>query len=204
MQRLSGNNKSLLILMVLLLTLLSGCFGEKIGVSGKLPNSDIPVTVQINTPSLPTSEPISNTPVLLPTPKNTILTDPVLPPLFRPLIDDYVILTHPFYIGEAPNYDPDKNKNTYLPLGSIVYRWDNGITEAFGSNGDRILITKDSECTKITVPAGASVPVTRVFSPPDQAIPNYEEYSTVNITKFRLKSAVVFTIIESKESYQRQ
>ena len=40
--------------------------------------------------------------------------------------------------------DPEYQYGFHIPQGSVVYHWANGITEVYGPDNKRILITKDS------------------------------------------------------------
>jgi hypothetical protein len=104
----------------------------------------------------------------------SVLTE--TPSLQRPPVDDYTKVIYSFYVGEPPK--SYSGNETYIPYGSIIYHWANGIAEVFGPDGRRILIAKDSEATQMPVPAGVIAPVTHVFGSDTGTKSTTEEDST--------------------------
>jgi hypothetical protein len=92
-----------------------------------------------------------------------IVKHPSVAPYQRPPSDEFIKITAPLTVGEAPSPgEPDVYNGyaTYIPYGSVVYHWSNGITEVFGPDKKRIFIARDSEAAMIphSTPPGASRP----------------------------------------------
>ena len=127
-----------------------------------------------------------------------------MPILKRPPTDDFIKITAPFTLGEPPK-SPQPGQTigdaTYIPYGSIIYHWANGIVEVFDSDGNRILIAKDSETPIRIGPGNSHGPVTSFFSIPDGASIEREGESDF---KVYLYSVLIGVKIISQENYQRQ
>jgi len=61
-------------------------------------------------------------------------------------------------------FSAKKTMNTYyIPEGSIIYHYNDGVTTVYNKEGKIVLKTKDSETPKILTPLGIEMPVTYCF-----------------------------------------
>ena len=104
--------------------------------------------------------------------------------------DGFAVITAPLSHNQGDN-------TTYIPHGSVIYHWANGITEVYGPDNNRLFIARDSEATSVVAPGG-SKPATRTFQVPDGAIIAQEDS---NITKITLDDVLILTIIEKSEDF---
>jgi len=99
-------------------------------------------------------------------------------------------VTEPFSI------DPEVSYGFQIPQGSVIYHWANGITEVYGPDNKRILITKDS-LVMGTPPEGPS-PTTRIYHVNsdrgewDESTQTQREY---------LNDVLILTVIEKTEKF---
>ena len=104
--------------------------------------------------------------------------------------DGFAVITAPLSLNKGDN-------TTYIPHGSVIYHWANGITEVYGPDNHRLFITRDSESASIVAPGGPK-PATRTFQVPDGAIVANEDSNTIKIT---LDDVLILTIIEKTEDF---
>jgi hypothetical protein len=134
-------------------------------------------------------------------------------PYQRPSTDEFIKVTGALTIGEPEQQNPDLpfspsvqqlRPPMYIPVGSIVYHWANGITEVFGPNGKRIFIARDSEAVEIPSPGppGHTIPrATQVLEVPNGASIGEEEGLFTKTRQIQLDGKLIGTIIDSWERY---
>ena len=93
--------------------------------------------------------------------------------------------------------DPEASYGFHIPQGSVIYHWANGITEVYGPDNKRILITKDS--LVMHTPPGGPAPTTRIYQLPNGASVDTDESG--KITRNYLDDTLILTIIEKDENY---
>lgn len=133
---------------------------------------------------------------------SVIVKHPSITPYQRPPSDEFIKIIASLTVGEPPPPgEPDvyNGHATYIPYGSVVYHWSNGITEVFGPDKKRIFIAKDSEAARIfhPTPPGASNP---------GGSPATYSYQVPNGTLISsgiclLDGKVILTVINSPEPY---
>ena len=104
---------------------------------------------------------------------------------------EFTKVTEPFCV------DPEASYGFHIPQGSVIYHWANGITEVYGPDNTRILITKDS--LVMHNPPGGPKPTTRTYYVPDGSIGDWDESTKTDRTY--LNGVLILTIIEKDENY---
>jgi hypothetical protein len=105
--------------------------------------------------------------------------------------------------------DPEDQYGFHIPQGSTVYHWANGITEVYGPDNKRILITKDSlvnyahptpqPAPGTNAPPVSPSPTSRGYQVPNGARIDHVSDSLVNI--YSDDGTLILTVIEEPESY---
>jgi|GEM_PF-4200368 len=88
---------------------------------------------------------------------------------------------------------------TYVPFGSTLYHWANGITELYGPDNKLIFIAKDSECAVQYGPGGER-PVTYGVQVPNGAVISTNK-DDKNIMTVSLHGQIILTIIKKTQDY---
>jgi len=90
-------------------------------------------------------------------------------------------------------FSAKKTMNTYyIPEGSIIYHYNDGVTTVYNKEGKIVLKTKDSETPKILTPLGIEMPVTYCFQG------NMERGSKVVYGSFRIHTEDKGVLIDDK------
>lgn len=103
--------------------------------------------------------------------------------------------------------DPEDQHGFQIPQGSIIYHWANGITEVYGPDSERILITKDSLVEYFhptpAYPPGTSgpprspSPTTHGYQVPNGSISEWDE--STHTERVYLNDILILTVIEKSE-----
>ena len=93
--------------------------------------------------------------------------------------------------------DPEASYGFHIPQGSVIYHWANGITEVYGPDNKRILITKDS--LVMGTPPGGPAPTTRIYQLPNDTRGDWDESTKTD--RNYLDDTLILTIIEKDENY---
>ena len=109
---------------------------------------------------------------------------------------EFTEITAPFTLnGEEPGTD--------IPWGSVIYHWNNGITEVYGADGNLMLIAKDSEAKMLPHPSGPEgpfeSPATYLYQVPSGSHISTDE--SANTTTVKFEGKVILTIIGKSEDY---
>ena len=105
-------------------------------------------------------------------------------------------VTEPFCV------DPEEQHGFHIPQGSVIYHWANGITEVYGPDNKRILITKDSlVTTPVPGPPGGPFesPTTRGYQVPNGTWGGPDESGKID--REYLDDTLILTIVEKDENY---
>jgi len=106
--------------------------------------------------------------------------------------------------------DPEDEHGFQIPQGSTIYHWANGITEVYGPDNQRILITKDS-LVNYSHPTPQPAPGTS--SPPRSPSPTSHGYQVPNnstidssegdtiIRVYSADGTLILTVIERPEEF---
>ncbi len=119
-----------------------------------------------------------------------------------PVITSITFLTEGFTRVLSPfTLIPGDTEGTPLPIGSVIYHWDNGVTEVVGPDKKRILIALDSEATTNTTSSGEVKPVTWLYRLPlgTVAVPGE---SGINTTNFYLDSKLILSVVRKSDAYR--
>jgi len=103
--------------------------------------------------------------------------------------EEFTIVTAPLSLNEDDEY------GTVIPYGSVIYHWDNDITEVYGPDNIRIFIAKDSEATMHPVPSAGLLPATHVLQVPNNSHIR-SEGDTGNTRRVYLEQTVILTIVD--------
>lgn len=103
--------------------------------------------------------------------------------------DGFAVITAPLSLNKGDNA-------TYIPHGSVIYHWANGITEVYGPDNNRLFIARDSEATSVGAPGGFK-PATHVYHVPDGSRISEDG----NITRIYLDDTLILTVIEKSEDF---
>ena len=104
--------------------------------------------------------------------------------------DGFAVITASLSLDKEGN-------NTYIPHGSVIYHWANGITEVYGPDNSRLFIARDSEAASMAA-SGGFRPASRTLQVPDGAIVADQDSNTITVT---LDDVVILTIIEKDEDF---
>ena len=105
-------------------------------------------------------------------------------------------------VTEPFSVDPEVSYGFHIPQGSVIYHWADGITEVYGPDNKRILITKDSLATyQHPGPPGGPFesPTTRGYQLPSGTIGDWDESTKTDRTY--LNGVLILTVIEKDENY---
>ena len=124
------------------------------------------------------------------------ITRPWLEPLHPPPSEaqEYKKVTAPLYLYSEEDA-------IFIPYGSVIRHWTNGITEVYGPDNELTFIAKDSEAEKMVTPGsppgGELKPATYIYHVPDGA--RISEDS--KITKVYLGERLILTVINKSEDF---
>ena len=105
-------------------------------------------------------------------------------------------------VTEGFSVNPEASYGFHIPQGSVIYHWANGITEVYGPDNKRILITKDSlVTTPVPGPPGGPFesPTTRLYHVPNGTRGDWDESTKTD--RNYLDDTLILTIIEKDENY---
>ena len=103
--------------------------------------------------------------------------------------DGFAVITAPLSLNKEAN-------TTYIPHGSIIYHWADGITEVYGLDNNRLFIARDSDAAQVSAPGGPS-PATHI-----REVPNQSRISEDNgITRIYLGDTLILTVIHKTENF---
>ena len=105
--------------------------------------------------------------------------------------DGYAIIKAPLSLEKGKN-------TTFIPHGSVIYHWANGITEVYGPDSERLFIARDSEAATTTAPGGPK-PATFTLQVPDGAHISNEGDNT---TKIYQGDTLLLTISMMSDDFQ--
>jgi len=103
--------------------------------------------------------------------------------------DGFAVIKAPLSLNRVDNA-------TYIPHGSVIYHWANGITEVYGPDNNRLFIARDSETASVGAPGGFKQ-ATHVYHVPDGARISEDD----GITRVYLNNSLILTIIEKSENF---
>jgi hypothetical protein len=72
-------------------------------------------------------------------------------------IEDFTRVLTPFSLTSSGD------KDTPIPIGSIIFHWANKVTEVVGPDSRRVLVALDLEASTITTSSGEVRPVTWIY-----------------------------------------
>ena len=108
-------------------------------------------------------------------------------------------------VTEPFSVDPEAQGGFHIPQGSVIYHWANGITEVYGPDNKRILITKDSlvKYSHPGPPGGPfESPTTRGYYGPSGTVDVCDESGNINWIWLEDDTlTLILTIIEKDENY---
>ncbi len=105
--------------------------------------------------------------------------------------------------------DPEDEYGFQIPQGSTIYHWANGITEVYGPDNQRVLITKDSlvnyaHPTPQPAPGTSAPPPSPSPTSHGYQVPNGARIDHVSDSLVKIYSAdgtLILTVIDEPESY---
>ena len=103
--------------------------------------------------------------------------------------DGFAVINTPLSLNKGDNA-------TYIPHGSVIYHWADGITEVYGPDNNRLFTARDSEATSVGAPGGFK-PATRVYHVPDGSRILEDD----GITRIYLDDSLILTVIEKSEDF---
>jgi hypothetical protein len=133
-----------------------------------------------------------------PSPTSTPPPIPTHPPF--PSSPVFTVITESLTLNE-------EGPGTHIPYGSVIFRWANGITEAYDADNNLIFIAKDSETAMLPHPSGPEgpfeSPATRIIEVPNGALVDRDESDnkTMRIYLSPQKETLILTIIDKAEDY---
>jgi hypothetical protein len=102
-------------------------------------------------------------------------------------------------VTEPFSVDPEASYGFHIPQGSIIYHWANGITEVYGPDNKRILITKDS--LVMGTPPGGPKPTTRIYDVSNGTSTREDWDESTKTDRIYMDDTLILTIIEKDENY---
>jgi hypothetical protein len=119
-------------------------------------------------------------------------------------VDDYVKI-----VAELTLYDPALTPTAaglnFIPYGSTIIHWQNGITEAFGPDGKRLFIARDSDAAQLPHPSGPNgpftSPATQILQVPSGALIGASSGSPDTWLPVSLNGVVILFVFTSQSSY---
>jgi hypothetical protein len=100
----------------------------------------------------------------------------------------------------APLSLVDDGNGTFIPYGSVIYHWSNGITEAFGPDKTRLWMARNSDARIVHSPGGGDVPATFVYGVPNGSLIKPDQEHAV--TRVYLDYSLILTVIKSPDACQ--
>jgi len=107
-------------------------------------------------------------------------------------------------VTEPFSVDPEASYGFHIPQGSVIYHWANGITEVYGPDNKRILITKDSlVTTPVLGPPGGPFesPTTRIYDVSNGTSTREDWDESTKTDRIYMDDTLILTIIEKDEDY---
>jgi hypothetical protein len=119
-------------------------------------------------------------------------------------MDDYVKITAELTLYD-PTLTPTATGLNFILYGSTIIHWQNGITEAFGPDGKRLFIARDSDAAQLPHPSGPNgpftSPATQILQVPNGAIISASSGSPYSWYPVSLNGVVILFVFNSQTSY---